>query len=107
VKEHAGCVDQRGVSRFAGSSQRVEDFAFECLARVGSRVLRNDVVGDSPTEAVDGGAAGFDGGPVAVLIGGGAEGRKVEQAMNRRDVPVTVVHADYSIVTASRRHRWS
>jgi hypothetical protein len=107
VKEHAGGVDQCGVGRFAGSSQRVEDFACEGLVGIAVRGVGCLAVAYSSAETFDGGATRVDDRRVAVPIRGVAEGRMVEKAMNRRDVPVSVVHGGYSIAAASRRHRWS
>ena len=101
MQQHAGSVDQCGIGRFAGSPQGVEDIAFEGLTGIAGRLPG----GDSPAEPVDGGATGRGNRCVAVAIRGGAEGRKIEQGMNRGDVSISVVHRGYSNPTG--RARWS
>ncbi len=105
----------------AGNPQRVEDLAFEGLNEVIGRVLGFLAVGDSLAEPVDCAATGLHDGGMAVLIRGRTECGKVEQAVNSRDISVSVVHSGYSnppvgagtsrevpiIGTAPGRHWWS
>ena len=90
MQEHAGGVDQCGIGWFAGSPQRIENFAFEGRTGVGGRSPGFLPVSDTPAEPVDSQAAGFDDDSMAVLVRGSAKGRKVEQAVNSGDIPVSV-----------------
>ena len=115
VQEHTGSVDDRGIRRVGFGAERVEDLCFErpgCLVERGWGYLTGT---KASAEPVDRRAARLHDGGMAMIGDRVLQGWEIEQAMNRRDVPIVWCHERYSIAAtggaveprASGRNGWS